>query len=117
MDHFAVDDIVLRASVCPIALSLQHSEVVAVKRGVRIGFHGVPFGGCKRSEWSQRTLRLTFGRLPVQAVLLAGITNELHRVLLRGFAIVKLRKVLLLSAGHGLASLNDCQFIPANPAT
>ncbi len=59
---------------------------------------------------------MTFLHFPVQTVLLARVANELHRVLFRGLAFVKLRVVFRLSVSRCLTGLYDGQFIAADAA-
>src|SRR5215469_10218361 len=114
--HFPIDDIALSAAARLIGLPLQHVKEVAVERHVRIGLCAISFGGGKRHQGAQWALRLPWRRLPVQAVLLARITDELQGVLLPGCTIVELREILGLSGRYGPADVNARQFVPANTA-
>src|ERR1700692_1832652 len=44
--HFPCDQVLLRTTSRLIALSLQHVEVVAVERSVRVVLFAIPFRGC-----------------------------------------------------------------------
>src|SRR5215472_3963026 len=89
-NHLPIDKVDLCATRRPAALPFHHAEVVAMEWGVRIGLCAVSFGGCECGQWAEWALGLTFGRLPVQAVVLSRITDELHGILFRCCAIVKL---------------------------
>src|SRR5215472_16619421 len=114
--HLLIDKVDLCASRRPAGLPFQHPEVVAMEWGVRIGLCAVSFGSCECGQRAEWALGLTFGRLPVQAVMLSRIADELQGVLFCGCAIMKLREVRDLSVCHRLTNIDDCQLIPANAA-
>jgi hypothetical protein len=81
---------------------------------VRVNF--IPFLGGEGRQRPERAFGLAFWRLPVQTLLLAGVTDELQSVLFRASVIVTLGKVLGLSIGECSTNIDDCQFIPTNAA-
>src|SRR5579862_4835420 len=80
-NHLPVDQIVLRTAFCVATLLGQHTEVVAVKRSMRARLYAISVIGRECDHRAERARRLIFGRLPVQAVLLAGVTDDLKGVL------------------------------------
>jgi len=48
--HLPVDHVVLRATRRLIALPGEHTEVVAVKSGVRVGLYAITFCSCERRQ-------------------------------------------------------------------
>ena len=46
---------------------------------VRLWLYAISFSGCERRQRSERTCRLAVRRLPVQAILLARVADELRR--------------------------------------
>ena len=79
-------------------------------------FAAVPLARGIRDQRADRALRLSFVSLPVQSVLLAGIADDLLRILLRGVAIVSLLEVFLLRIRQRLADTNGRALILADAA-
>ena len=88
--HLSIDHVVLRAAGRVTPLPSEHMEVVAMERHMRIRLQAISFVGGECRQWPERAFGLTFRRLPVQTVLLAGVTDELHSELVRASVIVTL---------------------------
>src|SRR5208282_3093199 len=115
-DHLPIDHVVLRTAWRVTALAFEHMKVVAMERRAGVRLCAVSFIGRECRQRPERAFGLTFGRFPVQTVLLACVADELQRELMRASVIVTLVVVLGLSIGQRSAHVDDCQFIPADAA-
>src|SRR5271157_6314768 len=111
--HLSVDDVIFRAAFGIRTLLGEDAIEVAVKWLLLAGLRCESFGcGSIRGQRPKRALRLSLWRLPIQSVLLAFVADELLRVLL--YAVVMLRKVFGLGAGHRGNYVHRCQFVIAD---
>src|SRR5215472_7459795 len=74
-----------------------------------VGLNLVALGAGIGGGRSERALRRAWWRFPIESVLLAGIADELLRVLLH--AIVLLREVFMLRVDHCRAGSDGCDFV------
>src|SRR5882762_1195762 len=89
-------------------------KVVAMKGRRCVLLCVVSFVSCECHQRPERAFGLTFWRLPVQAVLLPSVANELQSELLRASGVVRPGKVLKLGVSHRLTNFDHCQFIPTD---
>src|SRR5271165_7567790 len=79
--HLSIDNIRLRAALGIGTLTIQPPEVIAIEWLSDARLEGDSLFCRECHQWSKRAARSTLRRLPVQAILLAGIADEFLRVL------------------------------------
>src|SRR5271169_5561260 len=94
--HFPVDDVALGAARSSRSLRCEQAEKIPMKW---VCFLAVALGSSVLEHRTDRTLRLAFGRLPIQTILLAFIADELLCVLMHCVTIVQLVEVFILGVG------------------
>src|SRR5271166_2580572 len=109
--HPSRDDVALRSAASILSLTIKDvEEVTPIWDGRAFTIAGISLGHCLGHERSDRTLRLAFSYLPVEAVVLPFLAEDLLRV----FMI--LLPEFLFCRCQLPASLNGRHFIKANPA-
>src|SRR5271157_2064120 len=114
--HFPIHDVALGAAFCVSALRGKHAVVVAVERLRSIVLAAVTLSGGISHQRADGALGLAFSSLPIESVLLAGVTGEFLGVLLHRVAIVGLAEVLVLRVSKSITHTNGRQLVLANAA-
>src|SRR5271157_1090124 len=114
--HFPIHDVALGAAFCVSALRGKHTVVVAVERLRSIVLAAVTLSGGISHQRADGALGLAFSSLPIESVLLAGVTGEFLGVLLHRVAIVGLAEVLVLRVSQSVTYANGRQLVLANAA-
>jgi hypothetical protein len=91
--HLSIDDIVFGAALGIGTLIVQLPEIITIERLGIVRLDRDFLVGCERDVWTEWAARSALRRLPVQSVLLAGIANELLRVLLNAVLLGEVLKL------------------------
>ena len=111
-DHLAPDDVIEHATGRVRPLPRQDAIVVAVVgRTSRTGL--VSLFGCLGDEFAERT-RIAIRRRPIEAVLLAGGTDDAPRIDAGAGTGAILLRIFVLRIDIGKAGLNRVEFVAPN---
>src|SRR5918993_1378395 len=113
-DHSALDQIAVSAARSVLSLRGKNTIIVAVI-GNRCCGNLITFTPHSSHDRTKRTLRLTSLRLPIQTVLLTGITDKLLSIFQQGILVPILHRVLALRIDDCEQRLNRRQLIFTDP--